>query len=66
MEHPGPASVNQLSSSSLNATMSWCDDQRMSKTSDTHAQIHRHTQSYTANNILIFISDGTTLGWTPP
>ena len=36
MEHPGPASVIQLSSSSLNATISRCGDTRMSITSDTH------------------------------
>ena len=39
MEHPGPASVNQLSSSSLNATISRCGDTRISTTIDTHGLI---------------------------
>ena len=43
MEHPGPASVNQLSNNSLNATASRCGDTRMSITSDTHDPSSLHT-----------------------
>lgn len=64
IEHPEPASVNQLSSSALNATASRCGDTRMSITSDTHNP-HHYIQ-YSRGEIPIFISAGTTLGWTPP
>ena len=50
MEHPGPASVNQLSSNSLNATESRCGDKRKSTTSDTHDPLSLHTISSTITN----------------